>query len=181
MGRFLLHPCASESVVLEPDALVSLSIVLHDRGRSMISSQRGSTEHICTEGPQTSGVRRQASAPIFATVVAALASSVVLSSRPVFIARAATSHGPSAGRGFISCGGWSQPLPWWASRCSLHGPVAVTGLRIHVEPNALGLELSFPAVGMPNSPPARRRLRQGVSEGVDGASFPPELLAQGQL
>lgn len=46
---------ASETVVLEPDARVGFSIVLHDRGQSAIASRRDSGEHIRTEGPQTSG------------------------------------------------------------------------------------------------------------------------------
>jgi hypothetical protein len=77
-----------EAVVLKPNARVSLSFVLHDGGRSTISSWWGCGENVDAEISRTSGVRRWAP--------------TVLPSRPAFAVRPASGHHPSTRRGCTS-------------------------------------------------------------------------------
>lgn len=91
---------ASESIVFDPDARVCFSVILCNHGWSTVASRR---EQVCTEGPQTSKVRRQALASVFAVIVTASTPPVVLHSQPVLTSRAPAGHGPPASRGCASC------------------------------------------------------------------------------
>jgi hypothetical protein len=71
-----------------------LSVVLHDGGRSTISSWWGHGENIGTESPRTSGVRRRAPAPVSAAVIASPVLLAVFPSWPVFTVRPAPGHHP---------------------------------------------------------------------------------------